>query len=124
MIFKKKKREVERPPSTYNQTDFEPETIVKYLKKIYQEEEYGEYVASSLCTRIPVLESEEGSIIFINLHTCRTDEEKFWCAMCYLKYRGSGSKFNDSIDCILEYGEKYNLENEVTKMLLLHGVDV
>lgn len=108
----------------YQQEDFEPEIIAKHLIKIYHEEEYAEYMASTLCIKMPIWDGTQKTVVCINLHYCRTDEEKFWCAMCYLKYRGSGSKFNDSINCILDYGDKLGHQVEITKILLAIGVDV
>ena len=127
MIFKKKKREAERPPSLdllgYNQADFTPEVITKILIQVYNEEKGAEYAASSLAVKIPVLETPEPVLVFINLNTCRTDEEKLWCAMCYMKYKGSptGSKYEHAINCILEYAEKYDQQTEAAKMMLLNG---
>jgi hypothetical protein len=36
----------------------------------------------------------------------------------------TGTKFNETVDCILNYSERYNQQAEVAKMLLENGVGV
>ena len=101
----------------------EREAIPEVLKNVYYEKKPAAFAGGSL-----VVKYEDNKTAFISLENCKSGEEKFWYCMLYLKHKTSSHYyFNDSIDCIVGNTvnvDKYGLETDVAKFLLLNGVSV
>lgn len=85
--------------------------FAKYFEDVYKEKEYAEYIGGTFCFKI-----QDGEIEFCNLDEERwTIKERYWLAMCYVKYKGEKSyHFYEALSIL-----KKNLsQKEITKILI------
>jgi hypothetical protein len=64
---------------------------VPLLKRIFNEEAYGEYVGGTLTVKW----SDEGVLMF-NVGQGRTHDENYWIALNYIKYKPKGVHFQEA----------------------------
>lgn len=91
--------------------------MTEYLKEIYFEKKSAAFIGSSLCI------DHGGKSSFVSFKGCKDEEEKFWYSMIYVKFKGKNYYFfKDSVNCIIEYVDKYDQLVEVARLLLAGGV--
>lgn len=103
-LFKRK----EIPQPEVVKTDYLP-----LIKGIYNEEMYGEYAGVTLCIKEQMY-TEDGKAINggNELHLLPmskedlTVDERFWLAMCYIKYKAGGSKTKEAYNIVRNYEDK------------------
>ena len=98
-------------------------SLADIVKDIYDEKKFAEYAGGTLTFPVE-REGEKYNFVFLNINKCPFEDEKFWTSMCYIKYKSPAHSFwDDAIDCIILYAERFNQQIEVAKLLLLQGVD-
>lgn len=98
-LFKKK----EIPQPEVVKPDYLP-----LIKSIYNEEMYAEYAGATLCIKEQMYTENSGNELHL-LPMSKEDltvDERFWLAVCYIKYKAGESKTKEAYDIIRSYEDK------------------
>ena len=92
------------------------EKITSYIKDVYYEKAYAEYMAATLTFKISVDDNPgEKELVFCNFKDeDATDEYLFWLSMCYIKHkRVSGKYFGKAQEIVKNWPDKAFVAGEL-----------
>lgn len=82
-----------------------------YIEKVFNEEAYAEYAGATLTFKV----GDELQLVSLSSED-RNEDELYWAAMCYLKYKGSGHSLPRAYEILSHYKDA-----KTAKLLLSTG---